>query len=116
MFKIQNARTSAQKGRFEHSIIIHLKIVSDFGFQISDLFRHWSSVIGHFALAMSILSATSCKKMPTQTSRIDPRGPVEVVIPEHGAYAGAFMDFGDEEDDVTLEMIEDFERLVGKHQ
>jgi hypothetical protein len=35
--------------------------------------------------------------------------PVEVVIPDHGAYTGAFMDFGDAEDDVTLETIEDFE-------
>src|SRR5436190_23811141 len=41
---------------------------------------------------------------------------VDVVIPEHGAYTGAFMDFGDEEDDVTLEVIEDFETMVGKHQ
>jgi hypothetical protein len=40
--------------------------------------------------------------------RVDPNGPVEVVIPEHGAYAGAFMDFGDAEDAVTLETIEDF--------
>jgi beta-mannanase len=43
-------------------------------------------------------------------------GAVEVVIPDHGAYTGAFMDFGDEEDDVTLEIIEDFEQMVGKHQ
>jgi hypothetical protein len=43
-------------------------------------------------------------------------GAVEVVIPQHGAYTGAFMDFGDEEDDVTLEIIEDFEQMVGKHQ
>jgi len=35
-------------------------------------------------------------------------GAGEVVIPEHGAYTGAFMDFGDEEDDVSLEVIEDF--------
>ncbi len=48
--------------------------------------------------------------------QVDPNGPVEVVIPEHGAYTGAFMDFGDEEDDVTLETIEDFEQMVGKHQ
>ena len=48
--------------------------------------------------------------------KVDPIGAVEVVIPEHGAYSGAFMDFGDEEDDVTLEMIEDFEQMVGKHQ
>jgi len=48
--------------------------------------------------------------------RVDPNGPVEVVIPDHGAYTGAFMDFGDAEDDVTLETIEDFEEMVGKHQ
>ena len=48
--------------------------------------------------------------------QIDPNGLVEVVIPDHGAYTGAFMDFGDAEDDVTLETIEDFEEMVGKHQ
>src|SRR5437667_8492499 len=35
---------------------------------------------------------------------------------EHGAYTGAFMDFGDAEDDVTLETIEEFEQMIGKHQ
>jgi len=49
-------------------------------------------------------------------AQIDPNGPVEVAIPEHGAYTGAFMDFGDAEDDVSLETIEDFEEMVGKHQ
>ncbi len=49
-------------------------------------------------------------------SQVDPNGPVEVAIPEHGAYTGAFMDFGDAEDDVTLETIEEFEQMVGKHQ
>ncbi len=48
--------------------------------------------------------------------RFDPNAPVDVVLPEHGAYTGAFMDFGDEEDDVTLDAIEDFESIVGKHQ
>jgi len=48
--------------------------------------------------------------------KVDPNGRVEVVIPHHGAYTGAFMDFGDAEDDVTLETIEDFEEMVGKHQ
>jgi hypothetical protein len=47
---------------------------------------------------------------------IDPNAPVEVVMPERGAYTGAFIDFGGEEDDVTLESIEDFEEMVGKHQ
>src|SRR5207237_6686793 len=49
-------------------------------------------------------------------AQVDPNGPVEVAIPEHGAYTGAFMDFGDAEDDVTLETIEEFEQMVGKHQ
>jgi hypothetical protein len=83
----------------------------------STLFRHSSFVIRHFALTMATLSILSCNKTPSsQNSTIDPNGPVEVAVPEHGAYTGAFMDFGDEEDDVTLEMIEDFEQMVGKHQ
>jgi len=69
----------------------------------------FSSVLG---LALLL---TGCKK-PMTAAQADPNGPVEVVIPEHGAYTGAFMDFGDEEDDVTLETIEDFEEMVGKHQ
>src|ERR1041384_7122297 len=56
----------------------------------------------------------SCQKTDTK-SAIDPNGPVEVIIPERGAYTGAFIDFGDEEDDVALEMIEDFEQMVGRH-
>ena len=61
------------------------------------------------------LALVGCHKN-VAVQHIDRNGPVEVAIPEHGAYTGAFMDFGDEEDDVTLEMIEDFEQLVGKHQ
>lgn len=64
-----------------------------------------------------LLAATSCRKpAPLENAKIDINAPVEVVIPEHGAYTGAFIDFGDEEDDVALEMVEDFETLVGKHQ
>lgn len=37
-------------------------------------------------------------------------------IPAEGAYTGAYIDFGDGEDGVTLEAIENFEKLVGKHQ
>ena len=40
----------------------------------------------------------------SQNARLDPNAPVEVVLPEHGAYTGAFMDFGDAEDEVTLEI------------
>src|SRR5437588_5912652 len=67
------------------------------------------------ALIGLTLALTGCRKN-VAVVKVDPNGPVEVVIPEHGAYTGAFMDFGDEEDDVTLETIEDFEEMVGKHQ
>jgi len=85
--------------------------------------RHFSVlhsfVIRHssFVILFTIVGGlVSCKKPGLTNARIDPNEPVEIVIPEHGAYTGAFMDFGDEEDDVTLEMIEDFESMVGKHQ
>ncbi len=42
--------------------------------------------------------------------------PPQLAIPAHGAYTGAYIDFGEREDNVTLEAIEDFEQLVGKHQ
>jgi hypothetical protein len=46
-----------------------------------------------------------------------PREPLgKLTIPVNGAYTGAFVDFGDGEDNVTLEALEKFEKLVGKHQ
>jgi beta-mannanase len=39
-----------------------------------------------------------------------------VVFPAAGAFTGAYIDFGEYEDDVTLEAIEKFETMVGKHQ
>ena len=44
------------------------------------------------------------------------KGPKQLVVPEHGAYTGAYIDFGEREDDVTLEGIEGFEAQAGKHQ
>ena len=38
------------------------------------------------------------------------------MVPAQGAYTGAYIDFGDREDNVTLEGIEEFEQVVGKHQ
>jgi hypothetical protein len=70
------------------------------------------AVIVIFGLSFAL---TGCREH-SAVAQADPNGPVEVVIPDHGAYTGAFMDFGDAEDDVTLETIEDFEEMVGKHQ
>jgi hypothetical protein len=70
-----------------------------------------------YSLGIAFLWVLSCAcHKPATQPAVDPDAPVEVVLPERGAYTGAFMDFGDAEDEVTLEMIEDFETLVGKHQ
>jgi beta-mannanase len=72
--------------------------------------------IGFTAIAIvMICGGSGCKPKETAVAA-DSNAPIEVLIPDRGAYTGAFMDFGDEEDDVTLEAIEDFETLVGKHQ
>ena len=38
----------------------------------------------------------------------------QLQVPEHGAYTGAYVDFGDGEDHVTLEALEKFQDLSGK--
>jgi len=62
---------------------------------------------------LALLAAASCTKSPPPAQDA---GPEKLLVPEHGAYTGAFIDFGDTEDDVTLEGIEGFESLVGKQQ
>jgi hypothetical protein len=66
-------------------------------------------------LLIALAAFSGCRKNAA-SPKVDPNGPVELVLPEHGAYTGAFVDFGDAEDDVTLESIEEFESMVGKHQ
>lgn len=41
--------------------------------------------------------------------------PQELVIPAHGAYTGAYVDFGDGEDDITYDALTAFSQLSGKH-
>jgi len=57
-------------------------------------------------LGLSSFSGTSSTSLPHNT----------LAVPQYGVYAGAFMDFGDTEDDVSLEKILSFEELAGKHQ
>jgi Glycosyl hydrolase family 26 len=78
-----------------------------------------SFVIGHSSfviLAVSCIAITACRKSTPSSPGFDSSVPVEILLPATGAYTGAFMDFGDAEDEVTLETIEDFENLVGKRQ
>src|SRR5947209_258163 len=63
-----------------------------------------------------LVACASCKQDKGAVMVIDRNGPVEVKIPDRGVYTGAFIDFGDAEDEVALEMIEEFEQMVGKHQ
>jgi len=62
--------------------------------------RRWA--FGACFIAISILAFASCNKSERKQTTVDPNGPVEVVMPEHGAYTGAFIDFGDEEDTVNF--------------
>jgi Glycosyl hydrolase family 26 len=72
--------------------------------------------VRNFTVVMlSSLVLAGCHR-PLAIPASDPDAPVEVVIPEHGAYAGAFIDFGETEEDVTLDTIEQFETMIGKHQ
>jgi beta-mannanase len=50
------------------------------------------------------------------TSEVDAAGGSSLIFPAAGAYTGAYIDFGDREDDVRLEAIEKFEKMAGKHQ
>jgi len=72
------------------------------------------SLNSRFSLVVLALYLAACK--PSPPPKPQDEGPVTLAVPEQGAYTGAYMDFGDNEDDVTLEGIEGFEKLVGKHQ
>jgi len=37
-------------------------------------------------------------------------------VPQNGAYTGAYVDFGEGEDELTVEALQRFEKLAGKHQ
>ena len=63
---------------------------------------------------LTLLLAAGCRPPVPQPQRLE--GSAKLAVPAKGAYAGAYLGFGDYEDDVTLEKIEDFELLVGKRQ
>ena len=70
------------------------------------------ALLGCLALCLA-----SCDRQPSQTAA--PKAvlaPPRLAVPDQGAYTGAYIDFGDQEDAVTLEGLEEFEGMVGKHQ
>ncbi|MDQ2867937.1 MAG: beta-mannanase [Verrucomicrobiota bacterium] len=66
------------------------------------------------AFFFCLLALAACHRRPIVSA--NKQRDVEVVLPEHGVYTGAYIDFGDAEDTVALELIEEFESMVGKHQ
>ena len=65
------------------------------------------------------LFVAACSRSPRngESPKVNPpKENIKVGAPTKGAYTGAYVDFGDYEDDVTLEAIEEFEQLVGKKQ
>ena len=72
-----------------------------------------------FLATLAVVGTAACNRR--QVAADLPRPPATqpgqiLAVPEHGIYTGAFIEFGDREDDVTLERIEGFETLVGKQQ
>ena len=67
-------------------------------------------------LGMLCVSLGCQKQAPASASLPQPNDTVEVVLPEKGVYTGAYIDFGEAEDAVALETVENFEAMVGKHQ
>lgn len=63
-----------------------------------------------------LLVMAGCRQAERRKVAPPPGGPQTVVWPEGKAYTGAYVDFGEAEDKVTLEAIEQFEKMVGKHQ
>jgi len=62
-----------------------------------------------------LLTTAGCEKHAPSLTQSSSKEK-QLVVPDHGAYTGAFIDFGGIEDQVSLEGIESFEQIVGKHQ
>jgi hypothetical protein len=71
-----------------------------------------------FPIVVACLSGQAARALPPE-----PQGatalraePLKLAIPDGQAYSGAYIDFGEREDRVTLEGIERFDQLVGRQQ
>lgn len=70
------------------------------------------------ACALLALALPGCLRRPAAAPEAHTPVPANarLLVPEQGIYAGAYIEFGDNEDSVTLEKIARFESLVGKPQ
>lgn len=84
--------------------------------------QRWLRIFSRYRspVAAWILSACALFALPS-TVQANDRKQVNhqkaiLAVPSEGAYTGAYIDFGEFEDDVSLEAIEKFDKLVGKRQ
>lgn len=71
-------------------------------------------VFGFAAVVLCcLLLGVGCQS--DEAVRVKEQGPQELVMPGKGAYTGAYVDFGEGEDDVTYDAIAAFEQMTGKH-
>lgn len=89
-----------------------MRAIADFQLLIADCRKLPRAIFPIIALGV----LASCDRATTSSNQQPEISNQKLVIPKQGLYTGAYMDWGDKEDAVTLEAMEDFERLVGKHQ
>lgn len=65
-------------------------------------------------LTVLALTGPTADSLAADIGKAGERG--TLAVPQRGAYTGAYIEFGEQEDQVTLEAIEAFATLVGKHQ
>jgi hypothetical protein len=66
-------------------------------------------------LALALLCAGCRPETAAPKSEVEAI-PVGIAVPETGAYLGAYIDSGDDEDEVSLDKLVEFEELAGKKQ
>lgn len=67
-----------------------------------------------FGLIHFLLLGSGCDHKPQ--AKASSRNAQKFHFPKEGAYCGAYLGFGLTEDSVSLDMLMDFEKLVGRHQ
>ncbi len=76
--------------------------------------RRWAALV--LLCCGLLLPMIGCRQEESKKTPAASSGPQTLAWPEGKAYTGAYVDFGEAEDKVTLEAIEQFEKMVGKHQ
>ena len=88
-----------------------MKAIADFRLLIADCRK-----ISRAILPLIVALFASCDRSAPTSNQQSAISNQQLLIPKKGIYTGAYIDWGDKEDAVSLEAIEEFERLVGKHQ